>query len=729
MKLRKFRNSFARAAAVSLTVSLAGTASLAHAADITLIQIADIHGTLVPHSAVIHDADGTERYADAAGGLAKLATVINDIRDDNEDSLLVNVGDHTHGTAEALFTVGDAIMPAMNALGIDVSVPGNWDFGHGPAVFRSRFTPLPSNATTCFLPPNIRLMSDSEGVPCVTKATYPSVAINLFNNAADLPGAPGPLPSPPGIPFAAHHTPVLPPFKTFEVDGETVAVIGITAAMVQQMADVFSLGLEFTQGINELPAAIAQAKAAGADLIVVASELGLSQNIQIGRDFDAVDVVLSGHTHELTHEALVVSKTKIDTVPVGSGLTHGQKKSIAKGATIVVELSEDYYVGRLDLDVNNGTITDLEWNAIPADDSVAEDSTVKALADAQEAQFQAGPAFHPHVVMPAGYCGSPNPAQNPLGLDPCFVITPSGPQPNGPVTQERGLWLAEPLNKVVGSTNTLLTRHDDLETVWNNVIADALLDVTGSVAAVDISMTNGFRFGYDILSPNEGGSGDITLADLFSHFPISPALVVADFSGDIIERSLEVALDGVFNRNPYLQRGGWYLGLSSNMTQQIDLDNRPLSTSGERIVKTTINNAPLDPGKSYSFASCYPHGNPLDRVCRTPGGKNHQFFQLNNPFSYQSGISLAPPEPIFGPVIQGPNVQRIAPKAFLHPVHVLRLFLDSNGTIEESDFALGRVQTVNSLVMPPLPVPAPVSAINPDFVQIPEGAGPVLMPR
>ncbi|NOR18798.1 MAG: hypothetical protein GQ538_01750, partial [Xanthomonadales bacterium] len=655
MKLRTFRNSLARAVAVSLAVSLGGTASLAQAADITLIQMADIHGTLVPHSAVIHDADGTERIANAAGGLAKLKTVIDDIRSDNSESLLINVGDTTHGTAETLFTVGDAIMPALNAMGIDVSVPGNWDFGHGPAVFRSRFQVTPTtppvwDASNCQLPANIRLMSDSDGQPCVHRATFPSVAINLFNNAADLPSPP--LPSPPGIPSFAHHKPVLPPFKIFEKDGVKVAVIGITAAMVQQMADVFSIGLEFTQGINELPAAIAMAKGAGAKLIVVASELGLAQNIQIGRDFDDVDVVLSAHTHELTHEALIVSEKKIDTVPVGSGLNNGQKKSIAKGATIVVELSEDYYIGRMDLTVNNGgTVTDMTWNAIPADDSVPPNPAVAMLANQQEAQFVGGPGgpgtfpFHPHVVMPAGYCGSPIPAQNPLGLDPCFVITPAGPQPNLPVIQSRGLWLTEPLTKVVGSTNTLLTRHDDIETVWNNVIADALLDVTGSVAAVDISMTNGFRFGFDILP------GDITLADLYSHFPISPALLVAEFSGDIIERSLEVALDGIFNRNPYLQRGGWYLGLSSNMTQKIDLDNRPLSTSGERIVKTTINGQPLNHGKTYSFASCYPHGNPLDRVCRTPGGTNHQFFELNNPFSYQSGINLVAPEPIFGPVI------------------------------------------------------------------------------
>lgn len=705
MNIQTHKKGFLGALVVSLSISIAGAPGLAYAKKpqtevISLIQMSDAHGGLVPHAGIIHEDDGSETVALEAGGLAKLKTVIDGIRNDPAiaDSLLVAVGDTTHGSAEAMFTVGDAMMPALNAMGIDVFIPGNWDFGYGPAVYRARF----AGGNPCQVPPNIRVMSDSDGAPCITQATFPTVAINLYNDVETLPL----------LPPQAHHKPLHPGFKLFSVGESTVAVIGITASIVPQQADVFNIGLRFTQGIEELPGAIAAAESQGADIIIVASELGLSQNIQIGRDFEEVDVVFSGHTHELTHGAILAGKDGVVSVGSGASLSGQEQSMLAQGAAIVVESGEDFYIGRLDVVVSDSKISSFLWEAIAADDNVAEDATVKALADAQEAHFVSGPAFHPHILMPGGFC-----------------TPPAGPKPcNSPaVRATNGLHLNESLDTVVGYTNVLLRRHDQLEEIWNNVIADAIRDVTNSVTPVDISMTNGFRFGVDILSPDEGATGEILLRDLYTHFPIGPAVTVAEFSGTAIEESLEVILNAVYNRNPYLQRGGWYVGLA-NMTQTIDLDNRPFGTSGGRIVKTKIGGVPLDPSKRYVFASCYPHGNPLDRVCRTPGGTNHQFFALadiNDPFS---AISVVPPLNTTN-IIQGPQIKQVAPNAFLHPVHILRRFLDSNGPINEVDFATGRVQTVDSTQFPAVPVAPPVSVIDPELIQAPEGAGPVLMPK
>ena len=276
-----------------------------------------------------------------------------------------------------------------------------------------------------------------------------------------------------------------------------------------------------------------------------------------------------------------------------------------------------------------------------------------------------------------------------------------------------------------------LLGNDVLEDVWNNFIADAVRDVTNSVAPVDISMTNGFRFGVDILSPAEGATGEILLRDLYSHFPISPAVAVAEFSGLAIEKDLEGVLGAVFDRNPYLQRGGWYLGLS-NMTQKIDLDNRPFSTSGGRIVESTIGGIPLDTSKRYTFASCFPHGDAVDRVCRTNGGSNHQFYELSDIDDYNSAISLVAPLNTEGLITLPPPppvvIKQTAPDAFLHPVHVLRRFLDSNGPVSEVDFALGRIQTVDSTLAGNPPSPGPVSAVDDTLIQPIQGAGPVLIP-
>ena len=108
-----------------LAVALGTTAMQAFAARnvVTLIEMGDLHGTLVPHAAILKDPDGSERPVASSGGLARLKTVVDDIRKDNPEAVLLSTGDLTHGSAEAMFTVGDAMMIPMNAFGIDVFTP------------------------------------------------------------------------------------------------------------------------------------------------------------------------------------------------------------------------------------------------------------------------------------------------------------------------------------------------------------------------------------------------------------------------------------------------------------------------------------------------------------------------------------------------------------------------------------------------------------------------------
>ncbi len=699
MKLRSLSGRLGqRALALALAAVLPAAMTPAHAHDdkiITLIQLQDLHGNLVPHAGVIKTATG-QRYVTQGGGMAKTKTLIDRIRAENPDNLLLAVGDTVHGTAEVMFTVGDAIMPALNSFGIDAYTPGNWEFGYGPAVFRNRFASFGPKPP---LPANIRVMADAFDGPGVTAATFPTIAINLYNDTDSAP-----------LPPQLHNKRVLPPYKIFDVAGVKVAVIGITAAIVPQQATVFNIGLRFTQGIEELPGMIDEVKAAGATVIVVQSELGLAQNLAIGRRFKDVDVVLSAHTHETTLNALVAGRHGIRS------RSPGRFHRLRHHATVVVETTEDMFLGRVDLAIDNGRVRAFRWKAIPVDDSVPEDPATKALVDAAEAPF-IGDTVVRHTFMPGGYC----PAND------CGDTT------------TRGLQLTESLDTVVGHTELTLHRDDVLEDEINNFIADAIFNVANMVVpgGVDLSMTNGFRFGNPILGPSDvppgavfadgRQPGDITLRDLFTLFPISPAVAVAEFSGKVIENDLERVLSAVFNRNPFLQRGGWYVGLA-NMTQKIDLVHRPFSSSGGRIVETTIGGEKLDPSKRYTFASCFPHGDALDRICRTNGGTGHQFFELADADDYASGISLVPPLNTVG-IVNGPRVKQVAPDRFVHAVHLMRLYLDSlpMQTVTAAMVATGRIQNVDSTQAGNPPEPRPVSAIDPTLIQPPEGAGPAFL--
>jgi len=703
---------------------------------ITLVEMGDLHGTIVSHAGVLKHPDGREYEVERSGGLARLKYLADKIRKDNPNTLVLSVGDITHGSAEGMFTVGDAMMVAINALGIDVVTPGNWSYGYGPAVFRGHFAtqgPFPA------VPANIAVMSTQikcndipteltapfPGYTCsersanpaipnsgVITANFPVVSANTYND--------DPVPS---------RSRIMDPYKILTVDGVRIAVIGLSAAIVPQQSDVFNIGLRFTQGVQELPGVLKEVKSKGADIVVVQAELGLSQNIYLGQHFKDIDVMYSAHTHEVTLSALLADGEAVTVAMPGTSHREIRRRP-AKGAAIVVETNRDMYVGRLDLTVRRGKIADFQWQAIPTDGSIPEDRDMANLVDWIEAPFLTGPKLKRHTFMPGGYCTDPDSApQHPLP-DDCGDTT------------THGLQLTEGLDTVVGHTDTLLLRHHVLEDTLNNFIADAVRTVTDDAVysakipgwtGVDISMANGFRFGNAVLPDH-----DITLRDLYTRFPIAPAVNVGDFSGQSIKKSLDTVLGAVFDRNPFLQRGGWYLGLSG-MTQTIDLKNRPFSSSGGRIVGETVGGQPMDPGKRYVFASCYGQGNALDEVCRTSGGANFRFFALASGDNYTSNISLVEPLPLSVPVIQGAIVHQVAPDNFLHPGHILRRYLDSlpGRLVTEADFGAdqGRVVTVDSTEVgnPPEPlddqIGQPNNTPDPTFVQPPFGAGPAFLSR
>ena len=714
----------------SLLVASAMSIGAAKAAEVTIIQVSDLHGNMVPHAGIIETYDGNEYAVTQGGGVAKVATVVKNIRASVDNSLTLGVGDSIHGSAEVLFTMGDAIMPAFNALGLDAYTPGNWEFAYGPAVFRHRFVeyckdrpelqfpgadlpynpipPKPGPHGQCpLIPPNARMMTDADGVPGVTAANFPTLAANLYN------GGPFPLYAP------WYNKRPLAPYKIFNKDGVDIAVIGLTAAIIPQQPPVFGRTFRFTQGVEELPGLIKEIKDQGVEIIVIQSELGLPQNVQIGREFPDVDVILSAHSHEITLGAILAYEDGFEMIDPSKGLSNGQAGKLGKGATIVVEAGEDLYVGRLDLTINaSGTeITDFAWEAVPVDDDVAEDTEVANLVADQEKFFigkgEEGSAFKTHAFLPFSSCNG----YTPLDYDP---VSRCGGNVDSYGVIKKGLRLVDDLDLVVGATTTLLHRHEALEGTMNNFIADAFFNTLGPIAKTNdawtsedidvISMTNGFRFDTTILPADMVAAsqtfrdgrvpGDITLRDLWSYFPVPPGLVAADYAGIAIEENLNSILANVFHPNPYIQRGGWYLGLSSNMSQQVDVVRLPGSSSGSRILETRINGNFLDHSKRYVIASCYGHTSALGRSCRLEGGANMVFFALNDSDDYKSLITMQPPRVTKGLISNQPGQGRVggypAPDNFLHPIHALRLYLDQIRTITEARFGEGRVKHVNA---------------------------------
>ena len=541
-------------AALGLAIAMLGALPPAHAQraeaerSVTLIHIGDIHGHLVPRP----DALGAPGRT--VGGIARIATVVERIRRErHRRTLLVNVGDALQGSAEALFTQGGAVIDALAPLGIDAFVPGNWDYVYGVDRFVETF------------------VGSGRRKPI---APWPTIASNLYYSTPD----------------AGMRTPyvdltgerVLPPYLVRDVGGVRVGIIGITTTRgPRALGRESTRGFTFTPGDAELAALVTRLRTTRhVDVVVVASELELANNLRIADATPGIDVILSADMHELTREPIV-----------------------AKTGTAIVEEGQDgAAVGELTLVVGVGKVARWEWRLHDVDDNVPDDPLVARVVAAARAPFLRA-TFDRSRVSPI------DSAQ-----------------------------LAGPIDDVVGRTAVPLHRANPagrevpavLEGSSHDFLADAIRAETGA----DVALLRGFRFGTHVRR------GPITRADLYHFLPIGAQVAVVDsVPGRVIWRQLEAALQGALDPDPRNWTGGWFVGVSG-----VTLDVEPFARAGSRVRDVRVNGVPLDTAatRRYSvaglwFASesdavsncvpCVASGAGV-RILETPGGAREDAVEV-----------------------------------------------------------------------------------------------------
>ena len=218
-------------------------------AKVTLLQINDTHGYLDLHQEWF--AAPQQPVYRLAGGYARIATLVRQIREQTQDSVLFcDNGDTFHGTYPVVKSRGEVLLPILNRLGLQ-AMTVHWDFAYGPQ----------------------RMQELAAGLK------YPVLAINIYHTQT-------------GQRF-------FPPYAVQEVGGLRIGIIGIASNITAKtMPPHFSEGLRFTDGREELSGFIKEVRAKqGADLVVVLSHLGLPQDMKLLSEVSGVDVLLSGHTH------------------------------------------------------------------------------------------------------------------------------------------------------------------------------------------------------------------------------------------------------------------------------------------------------------------------------------------------------------------------------------------------------------------------------------------------
>ena len=330
-----------------------GTAALAGTGTVTFVHLNDSHAHLTEHKDLVRDPGAPNGYQVVIrGGLARKATMIKTIRQETSAAVVMDLGDTFHGGVEALYTNGDAIVDPMNALGVDVGVPGNWDYAYGPIVTRERYASLTAE--------ELAMLSRIAGVTNPStpakRPHWPCLAANV--TYAQPPGKAG--------------QPFLPPTLLKDVGGVRVGIIGISSDIVPKMSSMLAAGLRFLDGeaahLELIQKQAALLRGQGAQLLVVISHLGIHKDRQLANDLPkgTVDVFFSGHTHESTAAPL----------------------ETASGAW-VVEPGDDGVIGRMDITMSQGKIVSRKWTLLAVDATIPEDSAMADLVSKARAPFLA----------------------------------------------------------------------------------------------------------------------------------------------------------------------------------------------------------------------------------------------------------------------------------------------------------------------------------------------------
>ncbi|WP_291125196.1 bifunctional metallophosphatase/5'-nucleotidase [Flavobacterium sp. UBA6031] len=228
---------------------------------LTILQMNDTHAYFDIHEEMFWQGNHIEYRK--AGGYARIATIVKQIRDESQGNcLFCDCGDTLHGTYPALATQGQAMIPILNSMGLD-AMTAHWEFAYGPTVFKQRLTEL----------------------------NYPMLANNVYDKETKKP--------------------VFQPYVVKEIDGLRIGLIGIASNIVDKtMPPLYSEGIYFTLGNDELPPIIDLLRMKEkVDLIVLISHLGFTQDMKLLSEVQGVDICLSGHTHNRLYKPVVIGKT------------------------------------------------------------------------------------------------------------------------------------------------------------------------------------------------------------------------------------------------------------------------------------------------------------------------------------------------------------------------------------------------------------------------------------
>jgi 5'-nucleotidase len=235
-----------------LMVSACGDSnSSPHQTSVKILHVNDVHSHLDSDNLDL-TLDGTTTKAEV-GGMARVATLVNELSAENDNHLVLHAGDAVQGTLYYTLFQGAADAEVMNAIGFDAMCIGNHEFDDG----------------------------DEWLAGFIDQLDAPVISSNI-----DV--APGNVLE---GKFA--------PYIIKEVGGQQIGIIGVTIAGKTQESSQPSDEIIFNDEIDSVQAAVNELTAAGVGKIIVLSHYGYNNVQMLATQVSDIDVIIDGDSHTL----------------------------------------------------------------------------------------------------------------------------------------------------------------------------------------------------------------------------------------------------------------------------------------------------------------------------------------------------------------------------------------------------------------------------------------------
>jgi len=320
--------------------------------------------------------------------------------------------------------------------------------------------------------------------------------------------------------------PLFTPYIIKEVGDVKVAIVGFTTEHTRILENVYSEDLEFRNVIEVAKEIIPEIRKQ-ADVVIALTHLGVGQGYsdlyttadQLAQNVEGIDLIIDGHSHTNMTSPMVVN-----------------------GIPIVQAFEWAKVLGRADIEVENGKVVKIDWQAIPV------------IQSKLVGKDEAGNNVYQTVVKENLAVKSVLDYFKQLG--------------------------GSKLDTIIGTTEILLNgeRADARSKTTNlaNLIADSMLWKTGA----DVALTNGGGIRASIKP------GNITIRDVLTVLPFGNTLYVIELKGSDLIKVFEYAATIPNGQGGFLQVGGatW-------------------KAEGGKLTEVLVGGTPIDPEKVYKVVT------------------------------------------------------------------------------------------------------------------------------